>query len=205
VPVIDYYYYGGSPFTYLGHRAFLDMAARHDATVNFKPVKLFELWALSGAVPPAKRPPVRQRYRRLELQRISEARSLQINLNPKHFPVDMSHADRAVIALVEAGHDPSGYMERVFSGVWVEDADLSDRDTIAGKLADSGFDADAILEAAEGPAVAGIYDGNTREAIAADAVGVPAYVLNGEVYWGQDRVEYLERALASGRPPFRAQ
>jgi 2-hydroxychromene-2-carboxylate isomerase len=96
-------------------------------------------------------------------------------------------------------------MERVFSGVWVEDADLSDLDTIVGKLADSGFDADAILEAAEGPAVAGIYDGNTREAIAADAVGVPAYVLNGEVYWGQDRVEYLERALASGRPPFRAQ
>lgn len=153
MPVIDYYFYGGSPFAYLGHRAFLDMAAGHDATVNFRPVKLFELWALSGAVPLARRPAVRQRYRLLELQRISEYRGLPVNLKPKHFPVDMSLADRAVIALVEAGHDPSGYMQRVFAGVWAEDADLSDRDTIAGRLKESGFDDASILEAAEGEAV----------------------------------------------------
>jgi len=204
MPVIDYYFYGGSPFAYLGHRAFLDMAAHHGARVNFKPVKLTDLWALSGAVALAKRPPVRQRYRLLELQRFSEARGLPVNLKPKHFPVDMSLADKAVIALVEAGHDPSVYMGRVFSGVWAEDADLSDRDTIAGRLEESGFDAGAVLEAAEGPAAAEIHDRNTREAISADAVGVPAYVLNGEVFWGQDRIDYLERALASGRPPFTA-
>lgn len=202
--VIDYYYYGASPFTYLGHQAFMDAAERQGAEINYKPVNLFALWEVSGAVPPAKRPPVRQRYRLLELQRVSEYRGLPINIKPKHFPVDTTLADQAVIALVEAGKSPAAYMQKVFAGVWANELDLSDRDVIAGMLNDCGFDAGAILERAQSDETAAVRKRNSDDAIAADAVGVPAYVLNGEVFWGQDRIDLLEHALKTKRAPFSA-
>ena len=202
--VVDYYFFGGSPFVYLGHQALLALAARHDVELNYKPVNLMSLWAVSGAVPPAKRPPVRQRYRLLELQRFAELRELPINLAPKHFPVDVSLADQAVIALVEAGKDPAAYMQKVFAGVWAQDRDLSDSNVIAGLLKDCGFDAADILARAASPDVVAAREKNSEEAIAADAIGVPAYVLNGEVFWGQDRLELLEHALKTGRKPYKA-
>ncbi len=202
MPVIDYYFVGISPYAYLGHRAFVDMAERHGATVNFKPVSLKRLWAQSGAVPLAERPAVRRRYRFLELQRHREARGLPLNLKPKHFPVDASLAELSVIALTEKGLDPTDYMERVFKGVWADESDVSDRATISGYLTDCGFDAEAILERAATDEVAAIRDRYSREAVAADAVGVPAYVLNGEVFWGQDRIDLLESAIVTGREPY---
>ncbi|WP_136659865.1 2-hydroxychromene-2-carboxylate isomerase [Nitratireductor sp. XY-223] len=200
--VIDYYFYGASPFTYLGHEALGEAARRQGAEINFKPVNLFALWEVSGAVPPAKRPPVRQRYRLIELQRVAEFRGLPINTKPKFFPVDTTLADQAVIALTEAGHDPFDYMRKVLAGVWAEERDLADRGVIAGILTDCGFDAEAILERAQSDAVGAVRTRNSEEAVAADAVGVPAYVLNGEVFWGQDRIELLEHALKSGRAPY---
>jgi 2-hydroxychromene-2-carboxylate isomerase len=203
VAVIDYYFYGGSPFTYLGHRALVDMAQRQGAMLNYKPVNLMALWAVSGAVPPAQRPPVRQRYRLVELQRVAEFRGLPINTKPRHWPVDTGLADQAAIALVEAGEDPASYVERVLTGIWADEADLSDRSVIAGLLTKSGFDAESTLNEAESEAVATIREQNSRDAIEADAIGAPAYVLNGEVFWGQDRIELLEHALQTGRAPYR--
>ncbi len=199
---IDYYFYGASPFTYLGHGAFMAMAGRHEVQVNFKPVNLFVLWEVSGAVLPAKRPPVRQRYRLVELQRMAEFRGLPIHTRPEYWPTETTLGDQAVIALVEAGKSPAHYMQRVFSGVWADQLDLSDRSVVAGMLSDCGFDAQAILERAASQDIAAIRARNSEEAVAADAIGVPAYVLNGEVFWGQDRIELLEFALQSGRAPY---
>ncbi|MCP4314471.1 MAG: 2-hydroxychromene-2-carboxylate isomerase [Hyphomicrobiales bacterium] len=192
--VIDYYFYGASPFTYLGHNALIDAAVRQSAEINYKPVNLFALWAVSGAVPPAKRPPVRQRYRLLELQRVAEFRGLQIHTKPKHFPVDTTLSDQTVIALVEAGKSPAKYMQKVFAGVWADELDLSDHDVVAGLLIECGFYAEATLERAQSDEIAAVRNRNSEEAVAADAIGVPAYVLNGEVFWGQDRINLLEHA-----------
>ena len=199
---IDYYFYGASPFTYLGHKALMAVAERQEAGINFKPVNLFALWEVSGAVPPAKRPAVRQRYRLVELQRMAEYRGLPIHTKPKHWPIDTTLADQAVIALVEAGESPANYMQKVFSGVWADQLDLSDQAVVAAMLSDCGFDAEAILERAASNDIAAIRTQNSQDAVAADAIGVPAYVLNGEVFWGQDRIELLEYALLSGREPY---
>lgn len=201
---IDYYFFGASPFTYLGHGAIEAVAKKHGCGLAYKPVRLMDLWEVSGAVPPAKRPAVRQRYRFLEMQRAAEMRGLSINLKPRHFPVDPTLADQAVIAILEARHDPSGYMAAIFSAVWTRDENISDPAVIERCLSENGFDADAILHAAQSSEVAAIRDRNTKEAIDADAVGVPAYVLNGEVFWGQDRIEWIDRALETGRAPFHA-
>ena len=199
---IDYYYYGASPFSYFGHQAIVDVAEKHGAKLNIKPVNLMGLWAISGAVPPGQRPPVRQRYRFLELQRVADIRGLSINLKPSHFPVDMTLADCCVIAALQQEGDVVQLIGRLFAGVWQDQANMSDEAEIQSRLIECGFDANAILESAKSDAVKAIREQNTNDAIAADAVGAPAFVLNGEVFWGQDRIDHVDHALASGRAAY---
>lgn len=198
---IDYYFYAASPFTYLGHQAIVDVAQKHGATLNVKPVNLSVLWAESGAVPLGQRPPVRQRYRLIELQRIADFRGLPINKHPAHFPVDATLADCSIAALVDAGENPVSYMGDLFAAVWVNEKDISDAQVLLALLEQHGFDAAAILETAKSEAIAGIRKQNSKDAVAADAVGVPTYVVEGEVFWGQDRIDMLDHMLTTGRAP----
>lgn len=204
MPQIDYYFYCASPFTYLGHNKICEVAERHNATLKYKPVNLMAVWDVSGGVPPGKRPPIRQRHRLLELQRMAAWRGLPIKLEPKFWPVDAALADKVVIALIEDGHDPRYFVNKVLSGVWANDDDIADEAVLCSYLSQVGLDARPAIEDAKTEKIAAIREQNTREAIAADAVGVPTYVLNGEAFWGQDRIELLDEALSSGRSPYRA-
>jgi len=201
---IDYFFTLVSPWVYLGHDAFLETAARHGAAVRFRPVRLAAVWERSGAIPLAQRPKSRQDYRLVELQRWRAKRGLPLNLRPKHFPTNPALADRAVAALVLSGRDPAEAMRRISRALWVEEKDIADRATLAAALSAAGEDADSVLEAAEGEAAAAPIEENTQAAIGWSVVGVPGYVLAGEPFWGQDRIDLLDEALASGRPPFRS-
>ena len=202
MPTIDYFLTLVSPFVYLGHRALLDVAKQHGAEVHFRPVALMGLWEHSGAVPLPQRPQSRQDYRLIELQRWREKRGVPLNLHPEHFPTNPTLADRSVIALAEAGADPADYAGAVLRASWVEDKDVAEADVLAGLLEQAGHDAGAILAAAQSDAVAAIHKANTEAAVALGVVGAPGYVLNGEPFWGQDRIELLADALASARPPY---
>jgi len=201
--IIDYYLIGSSPYAYLGHQALHEIAARHGVTIRYKPIDIMGVWANSGSVPLGQRTPLRQRYRRVELQRFSEWRGLKLNVDPKFFPVDSALADRVAIALVEAGADPSGYLWRVHEGVWVKDENIADRAQLAAYLKAEGHDAEAMLSAADSAHVQECRQANTQSAAASDAVGAPAYVLDGEPFWGQDRLDLLDHMLTSGRTAFR--
>ncbi|HWK66057.1 MAG TPA: 2-hydroxychromene-2-carboxylate isomerase [Rhizobiaceae bacterium] len=200
---IEYYFTLASPWAYLGHAAIGEVARKHGARLDIRPVNLAGVWEASGSVPLARRSPTRQRYRLIELQRYSELRGIPINLKPKYAPADASLADLATAAILLDGRDPFAFMQGVMRAYWVEEKNIADRDVVAGLLEAAGFDNSAILTAAGGKAALEMRQRNTEAAVAADAIGVPAYVLKGEVFWGQDRIDLLDRALSTGRPPFR--
>jgi len=200
---IEYFFTHVSPWTYLGHRAFLDLAKTHGAKIVFRPVMLSKVFANSGAQPLAERPKARQEYRLVELQRWRDRRGLPLNLKPKHFPTNPGLADRAAIALVAAGKDPGDFSEAIMAACWVEEKDVADPAVVKEKLAAVGHDADRILAAADADAAKATHEKNTADAVAINAIGAPTYVLNGETFWGQDRLDLLGDALASRRAPFR--
>ena len=199
---IDYFITSVSPWTYLGHDAARAVAARHGATLVPRPVNLGQMFGVSGQVALGERAPVRQRYRFIELQRYAEARGKKMNFKPKHFPTNPALADHTICAIAADGGDPFDYMGHVFAAVWADELDVADEATIGALLSKSGFDAEAVIARAKTDEIAAIRQKNTEDAIAADATGVPSFVLNGEPFWGQDRLDMLDHALASGRAPY---
>lgn len=201
---IDYYFTLLSPFAYLGHRAFLDVARKHVAEVKYKPVSILGVWEDSGAVPVPQRPKARQNYRLIELQRWREIRGVALTLAPKHFPTSPVLADRTVVAMVEKGLDPADYMEAVFQAIWMDEENIADENVLLQRLVDTGHDSADIMAAAQNELSAEAYERNTAEAVAAQAIGSPCYVLEGEPFWGQDRIGLVDTALTTGRKPFTA-
>jgi 2-hydroxychromene-2-carboxylate isomerase len=200
--IVDYYFTINSPWTYFGHALLHEIAARRGASIRYKPVPLHEVFEATGSLPLPKRPPARQRYRWMELQRWREKRGLPLNLKPAHVPLDPTLMNRAILAVVARGAAPADLIGRALKGVWADELNLNEEGVVARLLSDSGFDAEAVIAEARSDAMAALYDRNGADAIAADVFGAPGYVLDGEVFWGQDRLELLEDALKSGRAAF---
>ena len=202
---IDYYFSLSSPWAYIGHKLFREVVATYGLKVNHKPVVLVDLFSETGGLPLVKRHPVRQRYRMLELQRWRDKRGLNFHFQPKHAPLNARLADGLVIAAIEAGHDPDPFLRRAFAGVWEDQLDLADAATLV-RLADaSGLPGQALMERSATDEISQKYEQNRQDALSVDVFGSPAYVLDGEVFWGQDRIELLADALKSGRAPYRSQ
>jgi 2-hydroxychromene-2-carboxylate isomerase len=201
--IIDYYFTVASPWTYLGHSLFHQIAAKHSATIRYKPMPILDVFEATGSLPLPKRPPVRQRYRWLEMQRWRDKRGLPLKLRPAHFPLDATLINSVIIALADRGHDHAELTGQALAGVWAEEANLNDETVIAALITATGLSAGDVLVHARSESVAAILAQNGRDAIAADVFGAPGYVLDGEVFWGQDRLELLDDALASGRNAYR--
>jgi 2-hydroxychromene-2-carboxylate isomerase len=201
---IEYYYSAASPWAYIGHAVFQDLAKSFGCKVVYKPVFLGELFAETGGLPLGKRHPARQRYRMMELQRWREKRGLNFHLKPQHWPFDPKLADGVVVAANEAGLDPEPFMRAMFKGVWEGELNLGDAATVTDLANKAGLPGEKLVARAASAEIATIYEQNRQDAIAIDVFGSPGYVLDGEVFWGQDRIELLADALKSGRKPFSA-
>src|SRR5580693_3798444 len=202
---VDYYFSFSSPWAYIGHKAFRDVVDTYGLKVNHKPVVLVDLFSETGGLPLMKRHPVRQRYRLVELQRWRDKRGLQFHLQPANWPFNARLVDGLVIAAIEAGHDPDPFLRRAFAAVWEDQLNLADPATLVKLADDSGLPGKQLVERSGTDEIGKIYEQNRQDALAADVFGSPAYVLDGEVFWGQDRIELLVDALKSGRAPYRSQ
>lgn len=201
---IDYFFSIASPWVYLGHPTFVAMARRLGAEVVYKPVLLGQVFDRTGGVPLPKRHPARQRYRLIEMQRWAAQRGMPLTLSPKHWPFNVTIVDRMAIAIVLEGGDPADFIARAGSGVWAEDSDLADPQVLTAIANACGLDGQRLLELAQSDSTETIYVLNQEEAVEAGVFGAPSFVVEGEVFWGQDRLEQLEAMLTSGRPPFTA-
>lgn len=195
---IDYYFGTQSPWTYLAGDRLEQIAARHGAQITYKPLDLLQLFDRTGGVRPANRHPSRMDYRGQELARWSQHLGMPLNLKPAFWPVNAAPSSYAVIAAAQAGGgDLAGLVQGFVRAVWAEDLDIADDGVIRDKLAAAGFDPDL---ANSGLFVgAQRYERNLEDAVEAGVFGAPFYIVreSGERFWGQDRLEFMDRHLAS--------
>lgn len=195
---IDYYFTPQSPWTYLGHTRFVQIAAAAGAAVRVLPVDFGKIFPISGGLPLGQRAPQRQAYRLGELQRFSEHLQMPLNRQPKFFPVGGDPAARLITAVNQ--HDGSAaalaLAGAIFRAVWVEERDIASAQVLAEILQAVGRDA-ARLAQSQAPEIQQLYEANTQQAIDAGVFGAPSYVVNGEIFWGQDRLDLLEKKLAA--------
>jgi 2-hydroxychromene-2-carboxylate isomerase len=192
---ILYFFSLASPFSYLGHARFLALAAKYGAPIDFKPADMSVVFPKTGGLPVKQRSPQRQAYRLLELRRWQKTLGVPLNPEPKCFPVADQLAARSVIAAEQTGADAGALALAVMRACWAEDKDIADRATLVAIAAGLGLDGKAILDGAESEAVKEEYVANTQEALNSGVFGVPSYIYKGELFWGQDRLDFLEKAL----------
>lgn len=194
--VVDYYFAPQSPWTYLGHERFVKLIKETGTSVKIRPMDLGKVFPVSGGLPLKDRPKQRQDYRIMELMRFKEYLGLPLNLQPKFFPVDPSLAAKLIIAVTEShGVDDALRLSgMILAGVWADELNIADPNTLEQMLDRSGLPATS-LDAANTAAVQALYDQYTAAAIDLGIFGAPTYVFNGELFWGQDRLDFLERAL----------
>ena len=194
---VDYYFAPQSPWTYLGHTRFSALVQASGARVRLLPVDLGAVFAVSGGLPLGKRPPQRQAYRLVELRRYSDHLGLPMVVQPRYFPVSGDDAARLIIAVDQ--QDGSAAALRlagaIFTAVWAQERDIASSQTLAELLQESGLPL-TRLEQSRSPEVQQQYEANTRQAIDGNIFGAPTYVVDGEMFWGQDRLDFVERKLS---------
>ncbi|NUO88655.1 MAG: 2-hydroxychromene-2-carboxylate isomerase [Cupriavidus sp.] len=198
--LIDYYLTPQSPYVYMGHARFSDIAARHGAQVNLKPCDMGKVFSVSGGLPLAQRPPQRQAYRLVELRRWSAFLNIPLNIEPTFFPVSGDAASKLIIA-AQLAHGTARAMAltgAIGAAVWAQQRNIADAATLAQIADEAGLDGAGLLKASEAQSVQAAYAPNTQEAISAGVFGAPWYVFDGEPFWGQDRLDFLDCALAAG-------
>ena len=196
--ICAYYFAPQSPYAYLGHAHFVALAKQYGAQVELRPCDIGKIFSMSGGLPLAKRAPQRQAYRMIELQRWQQFRGLPMQMQPKFFPVSGDAASRLIIAAKLAhGTDAAlALTGAIMAAVWAEDRNIADSDTLIALANAQDLDGASLMKSAEMPGVQAEYDGYTDAAIAANVFGAPWYVVDGEGFWGQDRLDFVERALA---------
>ena len=193
--VVDYYFSPMSPWTYLGHGRFTEMLAQRRAQVRVKPVDYGKVFPVSGGLPLKQRAAQRQAYRLVELRRFREHLRVPLNLEPKFFPVPTEEASILIVAAdqqrgTEAAMRLAGAILRA---CWAEDRNIGDAQILAEIAAGQGLD--SVQLNARREQARSTYEGYTQEAIERQVFGAPTYVVDSELFWGQDRLEFLDRAL----------
>ena len=195
--VVDYYFATVSPYVYFGHDRFIAIAQKHGATIAVKPINLGEVFPVSGGLPLSKRAPQRQAYRLVELSRWSQLLKMPIHIQPKFFPVNGDLAAYWILAALETGLAQGLTLTGVVGrAIWEQERNVADAATMEAIATECGLPAAALGARAQTPEIAAKYAALTQEAIARGVFGAPTYVVADELFWGQDRLDFLDRKLA---------
>ena len=194
---VDYYFAPQSPWAYLGHQRLADLVQRTGAAVRVMPIDLGgKVFPISGGLPLGQRAPQRQAYRLMELQRFSQHLKVPLNLKPRYFPVGGDDSARLIIAadLAQGAQAAMKIAGAILAACWAQERNMADDKVLAELLSEQGLPA-KWMEASHSQAVQERYETYTQAAIDAGVFGAPSYVVDGEIFWGQDRLDFVERAL----------
>ena len=193
---IDYYLSLASPWSYLGHERLLNIAEKHQASISIYPVDLSIILPATGGIPLPKRSQQRKDYRMRELTRWREFLEVPLTLQPKYFPV----SDQIAAAMVLAIREKDANQAIQFAGcclraIWAEERDISDRSTLVSIAKENNVDGEALMEQEE--MMLSSRRADSEAAIERGVYGAPTYIVEDEVFWGQDRLDFVDRKLAS--------
>ena len=193
---IEYYLSVVSPWSYLGHRRFCDIAREYSAEIQYLPIDSSILFSKTGGLALKDRSSQRKRYRMQELQRWRSRLKLELNLEPQFFPTDSNLASCVIIGAIEAGHNVTELVYELMRSVWVREEDVSETSVVVGAIERSGGSPDDLLATVRNSTVQEILVQNSEQAVGKGVFGVPSYVVGEEVFWGQDRLEFLDVFLS---------
>jgi 2-hydroxychromene-2-carboxylate isomerase len=199
IPTIDYYVWLLSDWAYLGGARFVQMAARHGVRVNHIPMRMQDVFADSGGIVLANRAWQRQAYRIEELKRWRARLGVPLNIEPRYFPADVDLASCMVIAAQRRGLPVGDFVNAVMRAIWAQDQNPADPAVLVAIARRCEIDGDGLIETARTAAVQAEYRDNTARALAAGVFGSPFYSFEGQIFWGQDRLDMLEEAIIRSR------
>ncbi|HEY3047713.1 MAG TPA: 2-hydroxychromene-2-carboxylate isomerase [Polaromonas sp.] len=194
--VVDYYFSVASPWTFLGSERFIQLVERTGVEVNVRPMDFAQVLAASGGLPYQQRAAQRASYRQEDLARWRRRLGIALTLEPKFYPVDRTPASHLVIAARTTGATAALYLSHaILRAIWHEDRNIADWQTLADVACEAGLDGAALVDAAQAPGMAQAFQHDTACAIQAEVFGAPTWVVDGERFWGQDRLDFLEDKL----------
>ena len=192
---VDFYFALPSPWTYLAGPRFRELVQRNNLDVKWKPFDVSRVFGLTGTKPVKERPPQIQANRLTDLARWRSFLDMELHLEPKFFPVNPSPAAHMVISALQNGANVMDLANAYMTAVWVEERDIADPNTIIAIANEQGLDGAALFDQIENAAVLEELEENTQEAIARNVFGTPTWIYENELFWGQDRLNFLSRAI----------
>ena len=194
--IIEYYYALPSPFAYLGSLKFQSIAKKYNVEITEKPCDLVGgIFVKTGGIPVPQRSLQRQKYRLDEIKRWSEFLNIKTNIKPKFFPPKDPHLPAKFTIAANLLGTKVVFGHELLKQLWSEDKDISDEKNIEIISSKFKIDFKELSELAKSEKVSKIYTDNTEEAVKKNVFGAPTYIFNNELFWGQDRLSFLERAL----------
>ena len=192
---VDFYFALPSPWTYLAGPRFRELVQRNNLDVKWKPFDVSRVFGLTGTKPVKERPPQIQANRLTDLARWRAFLDIELHLEPKFFPVNPSPAAQMVISALQNGANVMDLANAYMTAVWVEERDIADPNTIITIANEQCLDGAALFDQIENAAVLEELEENTQEAIARNVFGTPTWIYENELFWGQDRLDFLSRAI----------
>ena len=206
---LDCSYSLSSPWAYFAGPRLQDIVRRHPGVkLTFKPYDFQSVVPANGGIPIRTRPGPRRRYHQEELARWSEYLAMPIVLEPRHYPQGAhpsdphwnKHAGWMLIAAQDQGLDVQPLSHALLRALWAEERDTALAEVRIAVANEAGYDGAALHALERAPRTLALYEQFTLEALERGVFGAPIYWLDGERYWGQDRLLFIERKLARLRP-----
>lgn len=192
---IEAFYGPSSPWAYFGAPRLYAIADRHDCELVLRPIRVIEE---NGGILLRSRPQARQDYHAIELDRWRHHLGMPLNLRPKFYPCrSILPAAYTMIAAQRAGLDARRLSFAIQRALWAEERDVADLRTLRAIAAEQDIpDPDGLIVENWPQEVVDAWEGNLAEAARIGIFGTPTYVVDGTLYWGQDRLAFLDRDLA---------